>query len=128
MDTLNNTFYLGIIGSRTFKDYKLFKQKVSDIVKKLLSKYSNVVFVSGGCPKGADNFAKRYAKENNIEIIEFLADWDTFGKSAGFKRNHLIIDKADLLISFWDGESKGTLHSMKLMNLKTPNRLILIKF
>lgn len=124
----SDVFYLGIVGSRTFTDYVMFKEKISQILLKLEKKYSKIVFVSGGCPKGADNFAKQYAVENSIEIIEYLADWDKYGKSAGFKRNHLIIDKSDLLVAFWDGYSKGTLHDLKLMNMKQINRTIIIKF
>lgn len=124
----SDIFYLGIVGSRTFTDYEMFKEKISQILLKLRSKYSKIVFVSGGCPKGADHFAKQYAIENSIEIIEYLADWDKYGKSAGFKRNQLIIDKSDLLVAFWDGQSKGTLHDLKLMNMKKINRTIIIKF
>lgn len=123
----NDIFYLGIVGSRTFSDYNLFKQKISEIVQKLLNKCNKVVFVSGGA-KGADTFARKYAKENNIEIIEFIPDWEKFGKSAGFKRNETIIDKSDLLVAFWDGQSKGTLHDLKLMNIKQLNRTIIVRF
>jgi len=122
----NDVFHLGVIGSKSFTDYELFKSKISQIVKKLQAKYSKIVFVSGGA-KGADSFARKYAKENAIEIIEFIPDWDKLGKSAGFIRNQDIVDKSDLLVAFWDGKSKGTLHSMKKMNIKQQNRLIIVR-
>ena len=40
----------------------------------------------------------------------FLADWDQFGKSAGYKRNIQMAEHADALIAIWDGKSKGTMH------------------
>jgi len=122
----NDVFHLGVIGSKSFTDYELFKSKISQIVKKLQAKYSKIVFVSGG-GKDADSFARKYAKENAIEIIEFIPDWDKLGKSAGFIRNQDIVDKSDLLVAFWDGKSKGTLHSMKKMNIKQQNRLIIVR-
>lgn len=124
---INDIFYLGIVGSRSFSDYEMFKKNISKIVEKLLLKCNSVVFVSGGAI-GADSFARDYAKENNIQIIEILPEWDKYGKSAGFKRNQLIIDKSDLLVAFWDGHSKGTFHDMKLMNIKKQNRLIIVRF
>ena len=36
------------------------------------------------------------------------ADWDKYGKSAGFIRNKEMVDIADAAIIFWDGDSKGT--------------------
>lgn len=123
----NDIFYLGIVGSRSFNDYDKLCKIVSKTIEKLLLKFEKVVLVSGGA-NGADKLAKRFADEFNYEIIEYLADWENEGKSAGFNRNHKIIGKSDLLIAFWDGKSKGTLHSMKLMNIKIYNRLILVRF
>jgi hypothetical protein len=44
----------------------------------------------------------------------FKPDWDKYGKRAGFIRNELIINEADKIIAFWDGESKGTKLSIDL--------------
>ena len=110
-------FHLGVIGSRTFNDYTLCKKTLDKVFKKLLDKYEEVVIVSGGA-KGADSLAKKYSKENKVKIIEFLPDWDKHGKAAGFIRNNDIVEKSDLLIAFWDGQSSGTLHSIKQMNIK----------
>jgi len=38
----------------------------------------------------------------------FSADWSKYGKSAGYKRNKQMALYADVLIAFWDGNSKGT--------------------
>ena len=63
---------------------------------------------------GADSLAERWARENRIELLVFLPDWEQFGKSAGYKRNIQIIESADAVIAFWDGQSKGTQHSINL--------------
>lgn len=98
---------VAVIGSRSFNDYELVK-KVLDTIKDSIT-----LIVSGGC-KGADLLGERYAKENNIETLIFLPEWDKYNKAAGYIRNKLIIENADLVIAFWDGKSPGTQHSFKL--------------
>ena len=44
----------------------------------------------------------------------FNADWDKFGKSAGYKRNEQMGNHADALIAIWDGKSKGTMHMISI--------------
>lgn len=63
--------------------------------------------VAGGA-RGVDTIAKKWAQSHHIEYIEYKANWDIYGKSAGMIRNHEMIDFADELISFWDGRSIGT--------------------
>ena len=66
-----------------------------------------IVIVSGGA-KGADALGEKYAEENGLEIERYFADWNTFGKSAGPKRNELMAQSSDYIICFWDGKSRGT--------------------
>ena len=106
-----------IIGSRNFTDYKLLKE--------YCSKFDITEVISGGA-RGADSLAENYAKENNIKLTVFPADWKKFGKSAGFIRNKDIIDNADFVIAFWDGESKGTLNSINIA--KSQNKKVDICF
>ena len=69
--------------------------------------------ISGGAI-GADALAKRFAEENSIALIEHIPQWAIYGKSAGYIRNKLIINDADYVIAFWNGESKGTKISIDL--------------
>jgi hypothetical protein len=98
---------LAIIGSRDFNDYKLLEQTLEPYKSKL------TLVVSGGA-KGADRFGDHWAQVNNIKALIFLPDWDKFGKRAGFIRNEDIIKNCDACIAFWNGESKGTAHSISL--------------
>lgn len=66
------------------------------------------VEVVSGCAPGVDTLGERFAKENNLVIHEFKADWATFGKYAGPRRNRQMAAFADALILFWDGKSKGS--------------------
>ena len=53
------------------------------------------------------------------KVEEYLADWDKYGKSAGYIRNkqmHEYISKYQNrgVFAWWDGKSKGTAHSFEL--------------
>jgi hypothetical protein len=63
--------------------------------------------VSGGC-KGVDMSAREYALKHGIKLTEFLPEYHKYGKSAPLRRNISIIECADLVLVFWDGESRGT--------------------
>lgn len=63
--------------------------------------------VSGGA-KGVDTCAREYALENGLTLTEFLPEYQRYGRGAPLKRNMQIIDYADCVLAFWDGQSRGT--------------------
>ena len=63
--------------------------------------------VSGGA-KGVDTCAREYALANGFKLTEFLPDYQKYGRGAPLKRNLQIIDYADCVLAFWDGQSRGT--------------------
>lgn len=102
---------VAIVGSRTFNDYELLKAFI-----KLKSQENNIeidTIVSGGA-KGADTLGEQYAEEHHLNKLIFKADWDKYGKRAGFIRNVDIIKNCDVCFAFWDGESHGTKHDLEL--------------
>jgi len=113
---------LAVVGSRDFNNYELLKSKLDAIHKKR----PITLIVSGGA-KGADSLSERWAKENNIETLIFIPDWNKFGKRAGFLRNEDIIKNSDAVIAFWDGESRGTLSSINLAK-KYEKSCLVVKF
>lgn len=118
-------FYLLVAGSRSFTDY----QFLSASLDKLLVNQSEVTVVSGGA-RGADTLAERYAHERGYQVRIFPADWNRFGKSAGYRRNRqmheFIAQFSDRgCVCFWDGNSRGTAHNFDLANeFHTPLRII----
>lgn len=88
---------LAIIGSRSCPPI--------DIASHL--KYIPDTIISGGA-RGADTYARLFAKEHNLELTEYLPDYDKYGKVAPLIRNKLIVEACDCLIAFWDGRSRGT--------------------
>lgn len=100
---------LAVIGSTQFNDY----DAMTAVIDALRQIYDVKLIVSGGA-KGADTLGEIYAKDNGIKTLIFPADWDRYGKSAGFRRNVTIWDNADAGVAFWNGVSKGTAHSFKI--------------
>ena len=80
----------------------------------VLSKYVSPTdeIVSGGA-KGVDSCARDYAEKNGIGLTEFLPEYSLYGRAAPIRRNEKIVDYADKIIAFWDGESRGTLSTIK---------------
>lgn len=120
---------IAVIGSRDYfliYDYKLKKYIVDEskedfasaVLGNAFDSYEDVL-ISGGA-KGVDIFAEATIDKWNIYSTDkfkkkiFLPDWDRYGKRAGFLRNQLIIDEADKVIAFWNGNSKGTKNSIDL--------------
>lgn len=98
-----------VAGSRDFKDYKLLCESLDFY----LSRQTDIEIVSG-CARGADSLAIQYANERGYPVKKFPANWDLYGKSAGYRRNAEMAEYADALVAFWDGKSKGTKHMIDL--------------
>lgn len=98
---------VAIIGSRDFTDYKY----MLDCILKTVVVSEIDCIVSGGA-RGADTLAEFFAMSCNIPTMIFKADWNKFGKAAGFIRNTQIVENSDIVLAFPIGESKGTYDSI----------------
>ena len=115
---------LAIVGGRDFNDYTLLEVWVDSITSMQFDREDNIVIVSGEA-KGADSLAFRFAEEHRIEMRVYPAEWDKYGKSAGFIRNQTIVDNCDMVLAFWDGESRGTADTIeKAKRAKKPTFII----
>ena len=94
---------LAIVGSREFENYDLLCAEVA----KIRETQKIELIVSGGA-KGADTLAKKYAALNHIPLMEFLPDYERFGRGAPLQRNTLIVQNADWVLAFVTASSKGT--------------------
>ena len=63
-----------------------------------------------GLARGADRSGERWARNRQIPVKRFPADWAKHGKRAGILRNEQMATYADALIAIWDGVSPGTRH------------------
>lgn len=71
--------------------------------------------IVSGTARGVDQLGEQWAQANGAKVTRFPADWDRYGKSAGYKRNAQMAGYADKLVAIWDGESRGTKHMIDLM-------------
>lgn len=123
-----NSYGLLVVGSRGISDYQMFSQKL-DFLLQNIEQWD--IHIITGDNKGVDEMARRYANEHGFEIHTFYARWDEYGKSAGYKRNAVmfkyLIDNFQNLgcCAFWDGQSKGTQHSINLAKFyQIPLRIV----
>lgn len=114
-----------VAGSRDFCNYDV----MNDILTKYLETTNKelepnldqveIEFVSGTA-RGADTYGEQFAQKMGYPIKRFPADWNTYGKKAGYVRNnemaqYSITDESHgVLFAFWDGQSKGTKHMINL--------------
>lgn len=96
-----------IAGSRNFTNFDLLKSRVSALPFKI-----NTI-ISGGA-RGTDSLGEWYAYQNDIPLEIFPANWQKYGKQAGYLRNVEMANNAGALIAFWDGKSKGTKHMINI--------------
>ena len=101
-----------IAGGRDFDNvYKLHKA-MQQMFGPFPEDYVTEV-VSGGA-RGADTIGEHWAKSYERIIKKFVPDWNKHGRSAGMIRNAEMAKYADMLVAFWDGESKGTKHMIDI--------------
>ena len=120
-------FKLIIAGGRDFTDSKKMHAAIDQLANHgELKEYA--VSIVTGMARGADMLGREFALAFNVKRYEFPADWNQYGKRAGFIRNKQMGDFADGLLAFWDGESRGTAHMIETMRaLEKPVKIVLYK-
>lgn len=92
-------------GSRNWTSYSQIYQE--------LAQYENAALIHGGA-RGADELAGRAGEALRWQVLVVPADWNKYGRRAGFVRNVQMLDmQPDLVIAFWDGKSRGTEHTIR---------------
>jgi hypothetical protein len=97
---------IAIVGSRDYPDLAQVRGYVSALP-------ANTHVVSGGA-RGVDRAAEQAARARGLPVTVLRADWARFGRSAGFRRNALLVRAADCVIAFWDGRSRGTAGTIEM--------------
>lgn len=106
-----------VCGSRTWENYSAIKNR--------LALFADDTVIVHGAARGADEMAAKAALELGLAIDlpptfanplgGYPAEWERYGKRAGYIRNRQMIDSGvGLVIAFWRGESPGTASTIDL--------------
>ena len=117
-------FKVIIAGSRYFTSYQHLKEACEFY---LSNKLPQVTIISGHA-KGADSLGEKWASEMNLPCEIYPADWNKYGKSAGYIRNKQMAEVGNALIAFKIKgiESKGTDNMISLAREKGISVRVLI--
>jgi hypothetical protein len=110
---MNNKNWL-ICGTRK----KGYKELVFTKLNEMSDKPQSII--EGCCPDSADSYAEEWAKQNNIPIQHHPATSGNY-----LRRNIEMIEKADLVICFWNGYSYGSCHTVAQAVLKNKPVIII---
>lgn len=105
-------FKLIVAGGRDFNDYDRMSADLFDLAENELG--AEQVSIVSGMARGADSLAVEFADREKVKLHEFPAQWDTYGRSAGYRRNADMAAASHGLLAYWDGKSRGTKHMIDI--------------
>lgn len=106
-----------VCGGRDFIDFKYLEATLD----KICARFPTCTIIHGGA-RGADSFAGLWASlprnKGRIFCKAYPADWEKYGKSAGIKRNHIMLqeEKPNLVIAFKGGKGTNHMVSISILN------------
>ncbi|MHC5064963.1 MAG: SLOG family protein [Planctomycetota bacterium] len=102
-----------IAGSRSLPESSQSVDKIETHLEGL-GWHGKIDCVISGTAGGADTCGEFYAERHNIQLVKMPADWKRLGRSAGYRRNEEMADRASHLLAIWDGVTKGTRHMINI--------------
>ena len=85
--------------------------KIAKFIQAERTKYPHVIVMNGGDIFSGNPIVDQH-EQRGLPMIELMNkvgyDYATFGNRAPLLRNLEIIDYSDLVLAFWDGQSRGT--------------------
>ena len=105
-----------VTGSRTWDKDELIHQALDKVWDH--AGHDDLTIVHGACPRGADAIASRWVRTFAFPYLEeeaHPADWNTYGKQAGYRRNaEMVALGADICLAFIRDHSRGASHTAML--------------
>lgn len=96
-----------VTGARFWTDVALIEGELARVIW-LVGRPCDVVLVHGACPRGADAIAHQFGVDVGMRVERHPADWETWKKAAGFRRNAEMVSLgADLCLAFIKNGSRG---------------------
>jgi predicted Fe-Mo cluster-binding NifX family protein len=101
-------------GSRVWTNLPKIIQAFEDLLKE-----GPIERILQGGAMGADYFCSLEAARRNIRVFEYPAEWEKYGRGAGYIRNEeMLKENPDVVLAFQVGNSKGTQHTIDLAKKK----------
>jgi hypothetical protein len=95
-----------VCGSRGWVDEEVIVDRIREMP-------SWAEILHGSCPDSPDMVAAKEASRQELIVHAYPAEWSKYGKKAGIIRNLEMLDQGpELVLAFWDGESRGTKHTI----------------
>lgn len=99
-------FRILVCGGRSYGDKERVYRILDTVVEAINSQgRARDIRLIHGAAKGADDLAAKWATHRGYDSIPYPADWDTYGKRAGYIRNKQMLDegKPHAVIAFPGG-------------------------
>lgn len=109
-----------VTGSRDWLDRHTIAKAMAEYRHQIIMAESpeagiDVTLVSGACPTGADRIAEQFAPELGWQVERHPAEWERYGKRAGYLRNVEMVESgADVCLAFIKDESRGASMTARL--------------
>ena len=117
-----------VAGSRNLKPTQLEFDQALALIRNGSHKHEEFTVINGTA-QGVDTAGQEWGLARHHTIEEHAADWGQYGKRAGYIRNKEMVDSGvDFGIIFWDGQSKGTANTMKLLREAHVNHTVVITY
>jgi len=100
-----------IAGSRSCIEY-------NDILHAVKQAPWTITRVISGGARGADKLGEKWAGRMNLPIDIVYANWEKYGKRAGYLRNEKMAEQAEALLALWDWQSRGTRNMIEIAKRK----------
>lgn len=101
-----------IAGGRDFNEPSYLRECMTGVARG--GDIQNPMVVISGGARGADKMGENWGRDRNVIVRVYPADWDKYGKRAGYLRNLEMAKIATELVAFWDGRSRGTAHMIDI--------------
>lgn len=96
---MNHPVKIIVCGGRDYRN----REHLFAWLDKFHERYCIVHLIEGGA-KGADRLAWEWANSRGIKCSEYKADWETYGKAAGPRRNQAMLNQnPNFVVAFTGG-------------------------
>lgn len=116
-------FKVIIAGSREFDNYDMLKEKCDKILSRKVNDGEEIIIVSGTA-KGADMLGEKYAEEKGYKVERYPANWNKYGKRAGYLRNKKMAEVSNACIVFLNSKAENKGSKMMISIAKEENLLV----